>query len=90
MIPSSISLRRMYSSAVCERAESPGPILRAGKSISVRSEVVGETKHEAPAFTAACTNGCSSAMTEARMRVERGVSSLLSVLRNTSTVSSFV
>ena len=41
-MPSSTSLTNTNSSAVCERAESPTPILRVGKVMCTWSLIVGE------------------------------------------------
>ena len=41
-MPSRISLTRIYSLAVCERAVSPGPIFSVGTSINAWFESVGE------------------------------------------------
>ena len=84
-IPASISECRAYSSAVCERAESPGPILSEGKGMSAMSEVVGETKVPKPAARAALWSGCSAARAEARTRVERGTASERSSRRTSHT-----
>ena len=43
-----ISVQSMYSSAVCERAESPGPSLNEGKGIKAWSLNVGEPKGVLP------------------------------------------
>ena len=47
----------MYSSAVCERAESPGPNLKEGNGINAWSLRVGEPKGISPISSAALTNG---------------------------------
>lgn len=65
---------RMNSLAEWERAESPGPILSDGMPcISDMSEVVGDMNGVSPIPEAALTSGCLGSITEARMRVERGV-----------------
>ena len=56
-MPFAISSMQTNSSAVCERDDSPGPILSAGNGISVRSDVVGDTNVVHPAAAAARTNG---------------------------------
>ena len=51
-MPSSISFNMIYSSAVCEREERPGPIFTDGKDINAWSDRVGEPKGTHPIFIA--------------------------------------
>ena len=89
-MPSSISLNSTYSSAVCERDDSPTPIFNAANPcIMARSEVVGEMNVLRPIALAALTNGWSSAMAEARTRVERGFASPSIAPCSNATTSSF-
>ena len=67
----------MYSSAVCERDDFPGPILTDGKRIKAWSERVGEPKGILPMATARFTNGWSASMCEELRRKERALASLL-------------
>ena len=69
------SLTLMYSSAVCERDDWPGPIFNEGKRISAWSLSVGEPNSSRPRRTAARTRGWSSDMCEECRRVERGTTS---------------
>ena len=55
---SSISLIFMYSSAVWEREDSPGPSLSDGKRIKAWSLNVGEPNGFKPSLMQACTKGC--------------------------------
>ena len=71
------SLMHTYSSAVCERAESPGPILKEGKRIRAWSLRVGEPKGVRPCAIAARTSGCVGEIREECKRVERGATSQL-------------
>ena len=64
----------IYSSAVCERAESPGPSLSDGNGISAWSLNVGEPKGVRPRVVNRFTIGCSMLIPEGLRRVERGVS----------------
>ena len=61
----------IYSSAVCERDERPGPIFTDGKDIKAWSDNVGEPKGTRPNFIAFCTNGCFSSIREELRRNER-------------------
>ena len=54
---SRISVTVMYSSAVWEREDSPGPIFKDGKCISAWSESVGEPKGVRPKALALATMG---------------------------------
>ena len=90
-MPASISLMRTYSSAVCERALSPGPSFSEGTGIRAMSLIVGETKVVAPMVFAAATSGWFCAMADALRRMLRGKSVLLGAAAwSIATVSSFV
>lgn len=52
-----ISCGWMYSSAVCERDDSPGPSLNDGNGMSAWSESVGEPKGTRPSVMRRCING---------------------------------
>ena len=73
---SSISETRMYSSAVWERDECPGPILTEGNFIKAWSESVGEPKGLRPIAMALFMSGCSISMREEFRRKERALASL--------------
>ena len=73
---SSISGTLMYSSAVWEREDSPGPIFRDGKRISAWSDSVGEPKGVRPKSLALLTSGWFSSMREEFSRKERAFTSL--------------
>ena len=76
-IASSISPTMMYSSAVCEREDFPGPIFTEGKGMSAWSESVGEPKGTLPSSTARFTNGWSASMRDELRRNERAFASQL-------------
>ena len=65
------SSRRMYSSAVWERAESPGPILKEGQLSSDWSESVGSRRASKPISTARRISGCSISILEELRQNER-------------------
>ena len=89
LMPSVISLSITYSSAPCERADSPTPIFSDGIScMSAMSEVVGDTKVLRPIAIAAFTNGCSEYMADACTRVLRSFASASSNCYTIFTVSS--
>ena len=73
---SSISDSNIYSSAVCERDDFPGPILIEGNFISAWSDSVGEPKGTRPNSIARFTNGCSVSMCDEFRRKERALTSL--------------
>ena len=52
-----ISESRIYSSGVCDLAESPGPHLTEGHGMSAWSLSVGEPNGSFPSMMALCTNG---------------------------------
>ena len=66
-----ISSVLMYSSAVCEREESPGPILTDGKGISAWLERVGEPKGVSPRLMAFRTNGWVGSILDELRRNDR-------------------
>ncbi len=72
---SRISVTVMYSSAVWEREDSPGPIFKDGKCISAWSESVGEPKGVRPKALALATMGWFSSMREEFRRKERAFTS---------------
>ena len=76
-IASSISLIRIYSSAVCERLLLPGPILNEGKGIRAWSLKVGDPKGTRPNAMACLMIGWFGAMRDDDKRNERAVASLL-------------
>ena len=87
-IASSISLMQMYSSAECERQDSPGPSFSDGKGIRAWSESVGEPNGLMPIATQRRTKGLSVAILEDDRRKERACSSLFILdLRNSKTSS---
>ena len=69
---SRISSNIMYSSAVCERDESPGPIFTEGNGMRAGSERVGEPNGLYPARSALRTNGCCMEIADELSRKERG------------------
>lgn len=69
-----ISQVRMYSSAVCERAESPGPNFNDGNGIRAWSDSVGEPNGRPPRVINRCTMGCDASIPDGLSRTERGVS----------------
>ena len=74
-IASSISLILMYSSAVWEREDSPGPSLSDGKRIKAWSLNVGEPNGFKPSLMQACTKGCSTSIFDEDRRKERAFKS---------------
>ena len=72
---SRISVTVMYSSAVWEREDSPGPIFKDGKCISAWSESVGEPKGVRHKALALATMGWFSSMREEFRRKERAFTS---------------
>ena len=87
---SSISLRHIYSSAECDRAESPGPIFSESKGMRAWSLSVGEPKGVIPSSTQRRTRGWLSLMPEEWRRNYRAVTSLFRWLRTMSYTSSLV
>lgn len=73
---SRISVTVIYSSAVCEREESPGPIFSDGKCISAWSESVGEPNGLIPRFLARATSGWFSSIREEFRRNDLALISL--------------
>ena len=61
----------MYSSAVCERAESPGPILTEGKGKSAWLDKVGDPNGFSPRPIAFLTIGCSGSILDELSQKER-------------------
>ena len=86
---SSISDTRMYSSAVCERDECPGPILTDGNFIKAWSDKVGEPNGMRPIAMARFMSGCSKSMRDEFKRNERALASLWMFLPISSNISSF-
>ena len=86
----SISLILMYSSAVWERDDSPGPNLSDGKRIRAWSLKVGEPKGVSPSLMQACTKGCSTSILEEDRRKERAFSSEVRCYWKKAKISSFV
>ena len=62
----SISERKMYSSAWCERDDSPGPILIASEFIRIQFDVVGEENVSIPNASVALSNGESTCVADER------------------------
>ena len=81
VMASSISLMRMYSSAVWEREDSPGPIFTDGKRIRAWSERVGEPNGTSPDCWHRCTNGWSTGMRDELRRKDRATG-VLCILRS--------
>src|SRR5574344_1572848 len=63
-MPSEISEVMIYSLALCEREESPGPILMASQLTRIQSEVVGEEYVPIPRSSAVLRRGDSGAVAE--------------------------
>lgn len=83
----------MYSSAVCERDELPGPNLIDGNGSSAWSLNVGEPNGVRPIVMSRLTRGWSELIPEGLRRVERGLSvhsCVGTALRISSSVSRFV
>lgn len=76
LIASSISVIMMYSSAVCEREDLPGPIFTEGKRINAWSDKVGDPNGVRPCLMARFTKGCPMSMCEELRRNERAFASL--------------
>ncbi len=68
-----ISESRIYSSGVCDLAESPGPHLTEGHGMSAWSLRVGEPNGSRPIITRRSTIGCCAGIDDGFSRVERGV-----------------
>ena len=87
-IASASSLVSRYSSALCERFESPGPIFIASQPIRIQSEVVGEEKVSRPVASAALRRGEPGRVAEERLCRFRACNSLLHSACNSSNISS--
>ena len=68
-----ISESRMYSSGVCDRAESPGPHFTEGHGMRAWSLRVGEPNGSSPIIARRSTIGWSAGIDDGFSRVERGV-----------------
>ena len=78
-MPSAISLTSTYSSFLCDRADSPGPILTASHVILIQSDVVGDENVPIPRRSAAFCRGESSNVALERFARLRGLSSLVHI-----------
>ena len=87
---SSISLILMYSSAVWEREDSPGPSFSEGKRIKAWSLNVGEPKGFKPTLMQACTKGCYTSIFDDDRRKERAFNSEVRCSWKKAKISSFV
>ena len=76
-IPEAISLVRMYSSLLCERLDSPGPIFIASISILIQLDVVGEENVSMPKDAAVLTSGLPFLLAEDLLVSLRAFRSLL-------------
>ena len=83
----SISVVVMYSSAVCERAESPGPSFSEGHGMSAWSLSVGEPNGVSPSCMHCFTMGCWGLICEDSRRVERALTSASSLAVRVSRIS---
>ena len=77
----------MYSSALWERAESPGPSLTASQGICIQSDDVGEEMVSRPRAAMAWRSGESGAVAEARCRRLRACRWLWQMPCNSSRIS---
>ena len=80
----------MYSSAVCERADSPGPNFIDGQGIRAWSLRVGEPKGFIPSSKHLFTRGWSSGMEEDESLNERALILLLSFYKKKLNTNSFL
>ena len=88
VIASLISLMQTYSSAECERDDSPGPSFSEGKGIRAWSDSVGEPNGAIPISVQRRTTGLSIGTPEDDSRNERALISLfILVLRKLKTSS---